>query len=160
MSNSGLPWRVVAPIEALSWTVRYVFHAMFYTSLSKGTSMSRSLTMVCCVLSLLFSIVGAASATTYTFQDLGAIDGLNNSWESYGFAINSWGWVTGITGSGGNADAVFLYSNGAASLLASGGGGDGYGINASGAVAGNINRSVPRIHRSRRRRCGPAPARR
>ena len=97
--------------------------------------MSRRFTMVCCVLSFLFAIAGAASATTYTFQDLGLI----SSGSSYGYGMNASGQVVGIAGA---TLRPVVYTNGTVSNLNEGTyriGGYGYGISANGSVAGAVD---------------------
>jgi probable HAF family extracellular repeat protein len=87
---------------------------------------------------LLFLIAGAASATTYTFQDLGVV---GSGTQSYGYGMNDNGQVVGISGTGGTANNAAIYSGGTFSYLNKGSYRDciAYGISDNGAVAGSVD---------------------
>ena len=83
-----------------------------------------------CFLSLVLVSAGVASATTYTFTDLGVIGG----GSSYGYGVNATGQVAGITGSG-TGSQPFIDTNGTMSLLSHAGyvkGGYAYAISSTG----------------------------
>ena len=86
---------------------------------------------------VLLSILGSASAQTYTLTDLGGLGG-----DTFAYGINKSGQITGYSNdtSAGQLRA-FLYSKGQLVALGEAGGRRslGMGINDAGAVAGSID---------------------